>query len=171
MSDKDLIARARDGDRVAFEALLREHYDAMFRVALRWSGNRHDAEDITQEACIKLARHIGSFRSESAFSSWLYRLVVNTGKDMVRRRPKPVADPEVSVAPSGEDQVHARQVLALVDALPANERLALVLVHGEGLRHRDAAAIMDCKESTVSWYIHEARKKLGAHGAKAGQHG
>ena len=63
-------------------------------------------------------------------------------------------------ASSGEDQLYAREMLAHVYELPESERTAIILVIGEGLSHKEAAEIMDCKESTVSWHIHEARKKL-----------
>ncbi|MGI9388292.1 MAG: RNA polymerase sigma factor [Methyloligellaceae bacterium] len=159
-----LIKQAQNGDRTAFEALLRGYYDVIYRIAYKWCGNKADAEDITQNACIKLARSIGSFRFQSAFVTWLYPLVINTAKDWAKGR-KPAAaamdaDLEPAQAPTGEDTVFARQVMAHVRTLPDKEKEALYLVFSEGLTHREAAAVMDCKESTVSWYIHEARKKL-----------
>jgi RNA polymerase sigma-70 factor (ECF subfamily) len=161
-----LIKQAQSGDRVAFESLLRAHYDVMYRMAYKWCGNKADAEDITQNACIKLARSIGTFRFQSAFVTWLYRLVINTAKDWAKARPGPTADPEFETgrahaqAPVGEDRVYARQVMAYMRTMPEREQAALYLVFGEGLTHREAASVMACKESTVSWYIHEARKKL-----------
>jgi RNA polymerase sigma-70 factor (ECF subfamily) len=159
-----LIERARSGDREAFEALVRGHYDAMYRMAFKWCGDKADAEDITQNACIKLARSIGTFRFQSAFRTWLYRLVINTAKDWAKARPRRTTDHEIETgraeAPAGEDRVYAMQVMAYVQTMPDREKSALLLVFGEGLSHREAAAAMDCKESTVSWYIHEARKKL-----------
>jgi RNA polymerase sigma-70 factor (ECF subfamily) len=164
--DKDttLIKQVQNGDRAAFEALLRTHYDVMYRTAYKWCGNRTDAEDITQNACIKLARSIDTFRFQSAFSSWLYRLVINTAKDWAKARPprtmNPELEPDRSEAPTGETNVYARQVMAYVRTMPDREQAALHLVFSEGLTHREAAVVMECKESTISWYIHEARKKL-----------
>ncbi len=161
-----LIKQAQSGDRKAFESLVRGHYDMMYRMAFKWCGNKADAEDITQNACIKLARSIDTFRFQSEFATWLYRLVINTAKDWAKARPGPTADPEFETgraqaqAPAGEDRVYARQVMAYVQTMPEREKAALFLVFGEGLTHRQAATVMDCKESTVSWYIHEARKKL-----------
>ena len=80
-ADNDLITKAQGGDKSAFEALVRENYDVMFRIAFKWCGNQEDAEDITQNACIKLARNIDGFQFKSAFTSWLYRLVINTAID------------------------------------------------------------------------------------------
>jgi len=161
-----LIKQAQNGDRIAFESLLRNHYDLIFRIAFKWCGNRTDAEDITQNACIKLGRSIGTFRFQSAFSSWLYRLVINTAKDWAKARPLPMMDlenePGGGQAPTGEAKVYARQVMDYVRTMPEREQAALCLVFSEGLSHREAAVVMECKEKTVSWYIHEARKKLQA---------
>ena len=169
MTDQDnelIIRQAQTGDRRAFETLLQEYYDVMFRMAFKWCGNRADAEDVTQNACIKLARVIGSFRFESAFTSWLYRLVVNTAIDWQKANKK---DRHVPLPESGfigvardnaEQDIQHKEALADVLALPEKEKTALLLVFGEGLTHAEAAAEMEVKESTVSWYIHEARKKL-----------
>lgn len=174
-SDTELIERAQRGDRSAFEALLRRHYDAMYRMAYKWCGNRDDAQDVTQSACIKLARALGSFRFRSAFLTWLYPLVINTAKDWTKARARHPAgdgmDPELAQAPVAEQTVYAGQVLARIRALPEREREALYLVFSEGLSHREAAQAMACKESTVSWYIHEARKKLSALGERKSGHG
>jgi RNA polymerase sigma-70 factor, ECF subfamily len=162
--DFALIERAQKGDRRAFEALLERHYDVMYRIAFRWCGNRADAEDIAQNACIKLARAIDGFRFQSAFVTWLHTLVVNTAKDWSKARGAPTQDiaagPEPAQPPDGEQKVYANQVMAHVRGLPDREKEALLLVFVEGLTHSETAAIMNCKESTVSWYIHEARKKL-----------
>ena len=159
-----LIKQAQGGDRQAFETLVRGHYDVMYRVAFKWCGDRSDAEDITQNACIKLARSIGTFRFQSAFRTWLYRLVINAAKDWAKAVPDRMPDQHLDSArsqlPAGEDRVYAMQIMAYVRTLPEREKVALILVVAEGLSHREVATVMDCKESTVSWYIHEARKKL-----------
>ncbi len=168
MTDADeqtaLIKQAQNGDKGAFETLLRSHYDVMYRTAYRWCGNRPDAEDITQNACIKLARSIDTFRFQSAFLSWLYRLVINTAKDWAKARPLQSVDRTIEAdrgaAPVAEERVYAGQVMAYVRTMPEREQVALFLVFSEGMTHREAATVMECKESTVSWYIHEARKKL-----------
>lgn len=164
--EQDLIRRAQAGDRTAFEALLNQYYDVIYRIAYKWSGVRADAEDITQNVCIKLARSIGLFGFRSAFLSWLYPLVINTAKDWARQQNAhvTVSDGEIdsgpTVAPEAEDRIYARQVLDYLGRLPEREREALYLVFGEGFTHKEVAVKMACKESTVSWYIHEARRKL-----------
>lgn len=162
--DRTLIERAQGGDRAAFEALLHAHYDIIYRIAYRWCGNQADAQDITQTACIKLARALESFRFQSAFVTWLYPLVINTAKDWTkagrRHRTDDLAETDRPVAPVAEAQVYARQLLEQVQALPAREREAIFLVFSEGLSHGEAARVMACRESTVSGYIHQARKRL-----------
>lgn len=174
MDDTELIKQAVNGDKSAFAALLQEVYDAMFKMAFKYCGNRQDAEDITQDACIKLARHIGSFRFKSSFTSWVYRLVINCANDFYRARKPEIAVESGHVgaaAPDAETKTYANEILAQVHALPENEKTALLLVMSEGFTHAEAAAVMECKESTVSWYIHEARKKLGVKDEKERSHG
>lgn len=164
LDDNALAARARTGDERAFEILIERHYDRMFRMAFKWCHNRESAEDITQNACIKLARAISTFNGKAAFTSWLYRLVINTAIDWQRQNIKPseeIGEETVSVPAGVEERMIAEEGLARVMALPEKEKTALLLVLGEGLSHREVAVIMECRESTVSWYIHEARKKLG----------
>ena len=178
-SERELIERAQGGDRSAFEALLRLHYDTIYRMAYKWCGSRADAQDITQSACVKLARALGTFRFRSAFLTWLYPLVINTAKDWAKSRARhsgDVLDPEqgeavVNDRPLAEERVYANQVLARIRALPEKEREAIFLVFSEGLSHREAAEAMACRESTVSWYIHEARKKLRPLREKEVRHG
>lgn len=164
LDDNALAAEARTGDEKAFEILIERHYDRMFRMAFKWCRNRESAEDITQNACIKLARAIATFNGKAAFTSWLYRLVINTAIDWQRQNIKPseeIGEETVSIPAGVEERMIAEEGLAKVMALPEKEKTAILLVLGEGLSHKEVAVIMECRESTVSWYIHEARKKLG----------
>ena len=163
--DVTLAKAAASGNHSAFETLVSRHYGTIYRMAYKWCGNQADAEDITQNACIKLARAIGSFRGEAAFTSWLYRLVINTAKDWQRQQAASnnrtaMGDNRIATETPADDAVYAQQVIASIHQLPEGEKEALLLVVGEGLSHREAAEIIGCKESTVSWRIHEARKKL-----------
>ena len=175
---KALIEAAQKGDKTAFEALVVLYYDTIFKFAMKWCGDVNNAEDITQNACMKLARSIDSYNFKAAFTSWLYRLVVNVAIDWQRSQARhegaELSDEAGHVGVSAsraEDNVYAQEVMAAVYALPEKEKTALLLVMGEGLSHREAAQSMDCKESTVSWYIHEARKKLDAQFGKDEQYG
>ena len=175
-TDSALINAAQKGDARAFEALVNRHYKVMFKMAYKYCANQNDAEEVTQEACIKLARGLHSFGHNSAFTSWLYRLVINAAKDWYKsqnRHPKPSSDEleKISVQSKSEDQLYATQVLVEIHKLPEGEKDALLLVVSEGLTHKEAADILECKESTISWRIHEARKKLSAIFEKEQSHG
>ncbi len=167
MTDDDaLIRAAQSGDADAFEALLEAHYDTLYRFAYKWSGNPADAEDITQQACIKLAGALSSYRFESAFTTWLYRVVVNCAKDWARAQGRHVGEAlEPALEQSGgesanvEQRAFLRQLLERLEELPEGIRETLLLVHAEGLTHGEAAAVLEVKESTVSWRLHEFRKR------------
>ena len=166
-NDLALVDRAKDGDRLAFSQLVEKHYDFIFRTACKWTGKKSDAEDIAQEVCIKLATAIQSFDGRSAFTSWLYRVTLNMVRDMQRsttRRGKNV-DAYALIHPEDdpggqEEATTAREIWTAVGALPEKQREAVMLVYAEDMNHADAAEIMGCKEATVSWHIHEAKKTL-----------
>jgi RNA polymerase sigma-70 factor (ECF subfamily) len=167
--DEALIRAAQSGDGAAFERLLERHYATLYRFAYKWCGSRADAEDVTQQACLKLARGLAQYRFESAFTSWLYRLVVNCAKDWARSQGRHAVEaPESRAAApaeaaSAEDAVEHQaflwQLLHQLDALPEGVKETLLLVHGEGLSHGEAAAVLQVRESTVSWRLHEFRKR------------
>ncbi|WP_062063448.1 RNA polymerase sigma factor [Cellvibrio sp. OA-2007] len=163
----ELIRTAQGGDSQAFAQLLANQYDSIYRFAYRWCGNPSDAEDITQLACIKLAQTIAQFRFEAAFSSWLYRLVINCAKDWYKSQNRHQHDnidhwiePERAPDQTAENSIYLQQLLGLLDQMAEGFKEAALLVHGEGLSHAEAAAILQVKESTVSWRLHEIRKQL-----------
>ncbi len=160
--NNDQIRRAQGGDREAFARIVDAHYERMYRIASHYCGNRQDAEDITQQACIKLARSIQQFRFEARFSTWLYRLVVNCCRDYYKAQ-KPnheLLDTDDVVTLKADHIILLQQVLSKVDSMGEGFRETLSLVIGEGLTHAQAADILAVKESTVSWRLHEIRKRL-----------
>ena len=86
MSDIELAKLAGNGDRGAFQELLERHYDTLYRVAYRFTGSEADAEDIAQDVCLALADKIASFRGQSQFSTWLYRVAMNACRDFARKQ-------------------------------------------------------------------------------------
>lgn len=168
-SDHALALAAGCGDRDAFAQLIERHYETMHRIAWRWCGDASEAEDIAQDVSIKLARAIGGWRGTSGFSTWLYRIVLNAVRD--RQRMKAAEKRRVEAfavqalidaqgVPENDDP--AQRLWAAVATLPDRQRDAVLLVHGEGLNHGEAADVMGVSEGTVSFHIHEAKKKLRA---------
>lgn len=173
--DAELVWRAKAGDREAFAELTERHYDFVFRVAWKWCGRKADAEDIAQEVCARLGRAIRSFQGQGAFSTWLYALTLNAARDHGRRSVRETRKTEafgvhaLAFGASVEDPDDAADRLwDAVRRLPDKAREAVLLVYGEGLGHAAAADIMGCAEATVSWHIHDAKKRLKVLVAQAG---
>ena len=167
VADEALIARAVGGDRQAFAELCERHYDFIFRTACKWCGSRIDAEDVAQDVCIKLASSLKSFDRRSAFTSWLYRVTLNAVRDFQRARQRRGRHAEryAEVAPEEalpeqEAAAATRQLWEAVLRLPEQQRYAVLLIYGEGMSHAEAGVIMGCKEATVSWHVHDAKKTL-----------
>ena len=177
LSDLALVGKAREGDRVAFGRLVERHYDFVFRVAYRWCGNKADAEDIAQEVCARLGRSIRSYRGGSAFTTWLYALTINAARDLKRKVARDTAKTAAfgvhalisGEAGEAEPETMAEELWEAVRELPDKQRDVVLLVYGEGLSHADAAEVMGLAEPTVSWHIHEAKKRLKAIMRRAGE--
>lgn len=164
-ADQILVQRSVAGDRAAFAELVGRHYDLIYRVAFKWCGNRADAEDIAQTVCMKLGKAIRSFDARSAFTSWLYRVTLNAVRDHHRadrsRRSRDDAAAELAETVTDPEPDDALDELwAAVAELPEKQRDAMLLIYSEGRSHAEAASILDCAESTVSWHVHEAKKRL-----------
>ena len=165
--DDDLIRESQRGSRSAFEQLLELLYDTIYRFALKWAGCVTDAEDITQQVCVKLARAIQQFRFESAFTTWLYRVVMNCAKDWSRSQQRHRHSPDdthaqeaVSSETSLEAGTELDRVLAVVANMGEGYLETIILVYAEGFSHREAGEILGVKESTISWRLHEIKKRL-----------
>lgn len=162
-----LIERVKAGDTRAFEQLISEHYRFIYKTAFRWLGHKSDAEDVTQSVCIRLVDAITRFDGRSKFTSWLYSVTLNAVRDLQRSHQRHgkhiqavshVAREEIDA--SQEDDLRVNDIWRIVRQLPEKQRDAVMLVFGEQLSQAEAAVIMGCKEVTVSWHIHNARKSL-----------
>jgi RNA polymerase sigma-70 factor, ECF subfamily len=168
--DRELVSKAVAGCASAFAVLLETHYDAVYRMAWRWLGEREAAEDAAQEVCVKLAGVIRTFRGEAEFSTWLYRVTYNVVIDEIRAReralrfdrPDVVVLHQAQAAPSPEAAALDSELWCEVRDLPPQQRDAVLLVYAEDLSHAEAATVMGCTERTVSWHLHAARKRLRA---------
>ncbi len=165
--------RIGNGDRVAFGELVRRHLDRAVALAQRVTGSRGDAEEIAQEAFLRVWTKAPHWRAADGevraarFTTWLYRVVVNLGIDR-RRRPAPSAleaagdpaDPAESALHTMEKAQLAGRVAAAVTALPERQRAALALCFYEGLSNREAADILALSPGAVESLLVRARRTL-----------
>ena len=166
-TDGNLAAAAAAGDRAAFEALLRRHYDRVHGIAWQMTGSRTDADDIAQDVCCTLVEKIGGFRGEAKFTTWLTGITFNACRDFRRRRrslggliDRLTVLAGLASAPDGRDAYDAIWLKSAVARLKPSLRDTVVLVAGQQLTHAEAAQILGVAENTVAWRMHEARRLL-----------
>ena len=166
-SDQELLRAHADGDPAAFEILVRRHRDRMWAVALRTLRDPEEAADALQEALVSAYRAAGSFRAESAVTTWLHRIVVNACLDRVRRRQvRPtVSLPEGTGEPAEpRDRIAERDTAMAVEAalgqLSVEQRAAITLVDIEGWSVAETATMLGVAEGTVKSRCARGRARL-----------
>jgi len=182
VNDSELIRAAQRGDRVAFEALVRQYDQAVLRLALHLTGSEADARDIYQEAFLKAYRHIANFRFECSFYTWIYRIVTNLCLDHLRKRQTRREDPQTVTGSDGREmdvlervaddrsganperdlmrrELGARIAQALTRLTP-RERMVFELKHYQGLRLRTIGEMLNTTEETAKNTLFRATQKL-----------
>ena len=161
MNDPDprTLARAREGDLGAFEDLVRAYQADVWRFAYHFTRDRSLADDVTQEAFLRAFRFLRSFRGDSRFSSWLFRIARNCAMDQLRARtahavretplPRPSADPQARV------ELHAA-----LDAVTPEHREPFLLVEVFGLSYQEAADVLGVRVGTIKSRMHRARRVM-----------
>ena len=169
--DAVLLARFADGDQAAARILTERLLPGVLRQAWRMLGERGEAEDVAQEAMLRLWRQAGTWRAgEARISTWLYRVTRNLCIDRIRRRRSASdldavaepADPAPSVLERLAGTERSRALAAAIAALPDRQRRALVLRHFEGLANPDIAGRLDCSVEAVESLLARARRTLAA---------
>jgi len=179
-----LVRRAQAGDRAALSALVQSQQSYVYSIAMSLMHNPADAADMTQDAFIRLMRSLGTYRAETKFTTWLYRLVTNICLDGLRRRGRPIGSlDESSSAQAGEDaqtagerltdtdrwaqpeqeielRESASEVREALGSLPPAQRLALTLHYFEDLRYEDIAEVMGLPLNTVKSHIRRGKERL-----------
>ena len=177
--DQLLVERAQRGDKRAFELLVEKYQHKLARLVSRLVRDPGEAEDVTQEAFIKAYRALPSFRGDSAFYTWLYRIGINTAKNFLvatgRRAPTSTeVDAEEAEGYEGSEQLHdintpeslllskeiATTVNAAIESLPEELRSAIQLRELEGMSYEEIAKLMDCPIGTVRSRIFRAREAI-----------
>lgn len=167
-ADPELVWKSQHGDAAAFEELVRLHQHMIHALTYRMTGSLADAEDLAQETFLRAYEQIGSFRGSAKFSTWLYRIAVNAclnwrQRESRRRQLDTQAAEEFSVRQSRDGETssdQAGQVQAALLKLPGKQRAAIVLTIYDGLNHPEAAQVLGCSETTVSWRVFAAKRKL-----------
>lgn len=169
-----LLRRAQKGDLHATSELMASYEKRIYALCLRMSGDRDDALDCAQEAMVRIWRSLSSYRQESSFSTWVYRIATNACLDMIRKKKVRLAvsldaltdlgfspadmsaDPEAKAIASARKQALADGIAAL----PLDMRTALVLRDVQGFSYEEIAEILDTQLGTVKSRINRAREKL-----------
>ncbi len=177
-SDLTLVERVQRGERAAFDLLVLRYQHKVLKLIMRYVHDNAEAEDIAQEAFVKAYRALHSFRGDSAFYTWLYRIAINTAKNALvanKRRPMEydldLQDPEQYDLNARLSESETPEALLLTDEiretvnraienLPDDLRTAIVLRELEGLSYEDIAQSMDCPVGTVRSRIFRAREAI-----------
>jgi RNA polymerase sigma-70 factor (ECF subfamily) len=161
-SDVALLRAHVAGDPDAFATLVRRHRDRLWAVALRTLGDREEAADAVQDALISAFRAADRFRGDSAVTTWLHRIVVNACLDRVRRaQARPTSElPDVDIAAPEIDTDTVLDVTAALGRLPADQRVALVLVDMQGLAVAEVADLLGVPIGTVKSRCARGRARL-----------
>jgi RNA polymerase sigma-70 factor (ECF subfamily) len=177
-SDLELVRRVQRGERGAFDLLVLRYQHKVVKLVARMLRDPAEAEDVAQEAFVKAYRAIGSFRGDSAFYTWLYRIAVNTARNTMASRQRRPLDYEADLSESEQSVVESRMrhgdtpeaaalsdeihhtVNGAIEALPEDLRTAIILREVEGLSYEEIAEAMDCPVGTVRSRIFRAREAI-----------
>ncbi len=177
-ADRLLVERVQAGERTAFDALVLKYQQRIFKLVSRYVWNREEARDVTQEVFVRAYRAIGSFRGDSEFYTWLYRIAVNAAKNAVgtaTRNPVEggldIDDPEIGEIRTKLTDVSSpehllcaedlkRTINDAIGALPAELRRAILLREIEGMSYEEIANAMHCPVGTVRSRIFRAREAI-----------
>jgi RNA polymerase sigma-70 factor (ECF subfamily) len=174
LTEAEAIERAKQGDAEAFEFLYNLHKRRVYSLCLRMTTNTAEAEDLTQEAFLQLFRKIGTFRGESAFSTWLHRMAVNVVLMRLRKKGLPIVPLEDTIETEEETpkkelgaedislagSIDRLQLQRSIDALPPGYRSIFVLHDIEGYEHNEIADMVGCSIGNSKSQLHKARMKL-----------
>jgi len=177
-NEKELIKKAKNGDTDSFEALILSCKEKAYNIALRYVQNEEDALDVLQESFIKIYRHLSKFNEQSRFDTWVYRIVVNTCNDMLRKNKKITyldqvykneEDEEIVVEiadnSAGPEELLERKeegsyIFDCLNKLNDEHREIVVLRDINGFSYEEIAEILDCSIGTVKSKISRARHKF-----------
>ena len=172
ISNSELVRKSQLGDKAAFEQLVIRHQDLVFSLAYKLTGNREMANDVAQEAFIRAWKAIAKFRGDSTFSTWIYRITVNTAWTLRKKAKKhntlniddtyePIVidekkDPELVAINSDLSSV----LVNALDKIPIEQRIIVELKNIEGRSHKEIADYLDISVTAAKVRLHRAHQKL-----------
>ena len=167
--EQHLIQRAKQGSQEAFRCLVERHMKQAYNIAYRFVSDHDDADEVTQEAFVRAFRSLGSFRGDSGFSTWLYRIVVNLSLNQIRqnrkkkeremRSDRALMMSATAVVP-GELGILSGHLERALNELSALQRSVVILRHLDGRSTREVSQILHCSEGTVKTHLFRGLKKL-----------
>jgi len=190
MTDNEVIKLILQGDKEKFRMLVEQYQQMVFRTCMGFLHNKDDADDLTQDVFIRAYQSLASFKGDSAFSTWLYRITVNASLNKIRKSPiklmlqrfenikgrkgEKEAYPIIRDDQDPENilikQEHIEWVQRALDSLPENQRTAIVLSKYDDLSQKEIADIMNTSEGAIEALLQRAKKnlreKLASHGKK-----
>ena len=180
-NDKELVKRAQEGDKVAFDVLVTKYHLKVVNLVTRFVKDNDDAQDVAQEAFIKAYRGLKNFRGDSAFYTWLYRIAINSAKNYLVSQSRKTPAYAVDI----EDAEHIESAIALkeydtpegnlltseieqtvyraIKELPEDLKTAITLRELEGMTYDEIALVMECPIGTVRSRIFRAREAIDKH--------
>ncbi len=167
-ADRELVGRVQQGDAEAFDLLVRRHLPRARVMARRLMADPDDADDLVQEAFLRVLDRIGSFDPSRPFEPWFSRLLVNLGLDVKRKQAVRRTEPhDVEAAPGPDRPDHdverselARSFQQALRRLPERQRVIVTLFEIDGLSTREVASMLRVSQVTVRWHLHQARRTL-----------
>jgi len=169
-ADEELVSLCQTGDPAAFEELVRRHQKMIHALTFRMTGTQADAEDLAQETFLRAYHQVAGYRGEAKFSTWLYQIAVNLCLNWRQRearrmrfqtsREETIAEMWAVAGLTPAENEQCRRVQEALLKLHPKQRAAIVLTVYDGLNHAEAAKILGCSETTVSWRVFAARRKL-----------
>jgi RNA polymerase sigma-70 factor, ECF subfamily len=180
MVGRDLLERCRRGEPEAFAELVDRTYRQVYTLAYRLVGDRHEADDVAQESYLRVHRSLGTFRGDSSFRTWLFRIVANAAMSHLRRRGRfgdlgDEADDVLMLAepPARESDVDTDELRRALATLPDAQRVVVLMKDAYGFSCREIADDMGISEGAVKVRLHRARRRLkdALYGAGSGEHG
>jgi RNA polymerase sigma factor (sigma-70 family) len=157
--DPRTLARAREGDLGAFEELVRQYQADVWRFAFHFTRDRAMAEDVTQEAFLRAFRFLRTFRGDSKFTSWLFRIARNCAMDALRSRKSTIAkEPPPPVGPP--DPEVRLELASALSAVSDEHRQPFLLIEVFGMSYQEAADVLHLRVGTVKSRMHRARQAM-----------